>query len=451
MLDFLQIVASFVVTLGVLISVHEYGHFWVARRCGVKVLRFSIGFGKPLLRWKDKHNTEFVIAGIPFGGYVKMLGEPGSEISEADKAVSFAHKSVYQRIAIVAAGPLVNLAFAILLYWLIFMVGVTRVAPVIGDVEPGSLAATAGLQAGDEIVAVDGDETRSWDQVNFALVSRLGDTGTISVDVQPDGGNLVSRFEIPVSQWMVDQQKQGPLKALGIEQYFPPMPVVIDEILPNKAADRYGLEKGDEILSANGQSLDHWRDWVEMIRENPGKPIAIEVVRGGEQFAMTIIPDVVGDGDEQYGQIGAATTPVQMPDHMIREIRYGPVEAVSEALGKTYDFIVLTLNAIGKMMTGKISLDNLSGPVTIAKVAGDTASYGIEPFLNFMAYLSISLGVLNLLPIPVLDGGHLMYYAAEMVKGSPVSEKVQAVGNSLGLALLVMFMGLAFYNDIVGL
>ncbi|MDX1695374.1 MAG: sigma E protease regulator RseP [Ketobacteraceae bacterium] len=451
MLDFLQIVASFIVTLGVLISVHEYGHFWVARRCGVKVLRFSIGFGKPLVRWKDKQNTEFVIAGIPFGGYVKMLGEPGSDVSEADKAVSFAHKPVYQRIAIVAAGPLVNLAFAILLYWLIFMVGVTRVAPVVGDVEPGSLAASAGIQPGDEIVSVDGRSTRSWDQVNFALVSRLGDDGVIELGVQPEGGNVVTEHAIAVSQWMVDEQKQGPLKALGIEQYFPPMPVIIEEVLPNKAADRYGLQKGDEILSANGQALDHWRDWVEIIRDHPGKPIAIEVARGSERLAMTIIPDVVGDGDEQYGQIGAATLPVKMPENMIREIQYGPVQAVSEALSKTWDFIALTLNAIGKMITGKISLDNLSGPVTIAKVAGDTASYGIEPFLNFMAYLSISLGVLNLLPIPVLDGGHLMYYAAEMIKGSPVSEKVQAVGNSLGLALLVMFMGLAFYNDIVGL
>ena len=451
LLDFLQIVVSFVVTLGVLISVHEYGHFWVARRCGVKVLRFSIGFGKPLVRWKDKHDTEFVIAGIPFGGYVRMLGEPGSEISEVEKAASFAHKPVYQRIAIVAAGPLVNLAFAILLYWAIFMVGVTRIAPVVGDVQPGSLAAQAGIQSGDEIVSVDGDPTLSWDNVSFALVTRLGETGSIRLGIQPEGTDLVSEVDVPVSEWMVGQEKEGPLKVLGIEQYFPPMPVVIDEVLPNKAADRYGLRKGDEILSANGQSLDHWREWVEVIRNNPAKPIAIEVARGGELLALTVIPDAVGEGNEQYGQIGAATLPVKLPDSMIREIQYGPLQALSEALAKTWDFITLTLSAIGKMISGQISLDNLSGPVTIAKVAGDSASYGIEPFLNFMAYLSISLGVLNLLPIPVLDGGHLMYYAAEMIKGSPVSEKVQAAGNSLGLALLVMFMGLAFYNDIVGL
>lgn len=451
MLDFLQIVASFVVTLGVLISVHEYGHFWVARRCGVKVLRFSVGFGKPLFSWRDKHNTEFVIAGIPFGGYVKMLGEPGSEVSESDKAVSFIHKPVYQRIAIVAAGPVVNLVFAILLYWLIFSVGVTRVAPIIGEVEPDSLAAQVGIQAGDEIVSVDGDETVSWDKVNFALVARIGDTGTIELGVKPANTNMVTNYTIPVSDWMAGKQKEGPLNALGVEQYFPHMPVVIAEVLPNKAADRFGLQVGDEILSANGEPLANWREWVEIVRANPGNAIAIEVARNGELLPMSITPDAVSDGGVSFGQIGAATEPVNMPEHMIREIRYGPLEALSEALQKTYDFISLTLNAIGKMITGKISLDNLSGPVTIAKVAGDTASYGIEPFLNFMAYLSISLGVLNLLPIPVLDGGHLMYYAAEMIKGSPVSEKVQAVGNSLGLALLVMFMGLAFYNDIVGL
>lgn len=451
MLDFLQIVVSFVVTLGVLISVHEYGHFWVARRCGVKVLRFSIGFGRPLVRWYDKHNTEFVIAGIPFGGYVKMLGEPGSEVTEADKGVSFIDKPVYQRIAIVAAGPLVNLAFAILLYWLIFMVGVTRVTPIIGDVEPESLAAAAGIQAGDEIVSVDGKATQSWDQINFALVSRIGDTGSISLGVQTADSNMVAEYSIPVADWMLGQEKEGPLKPLGIEQYFPHMPVIIDEVLPNKAADRVGLQKGDEILTANGEALDHWREWVEVIRAHPGKSITIDVNRGGEVITLSIIPDVVSDGDQRIGQIGAATLPVEMPEHMIREIRYGPIDAFIAAAGKTYDFISLTLKSIGKMITGKISLDNLSGPVTIAKVAGDTASYGIEPFLNFMAFLSISLGVLNLLPIPVLDGGHLMYYAAELIKGSPVSEKVQSIGNSLGLALLVMFMGLAFYNDIMGL
>lgn len=447
----MQTVVAFVITLGVLISVHEYGHFWVARRCGVKVLRFSIGFGQPLIRWKDKHNTEFVIAAIPFGGYVKMLGEPGSEVSEAEKAISFIHKPVYQRIAIVAAGPLVNLTFAILLYWLIFSIGVTRVAPIVGDVAADSLAANAGIRSGDEFVSVDGKSTPSWDKVNFALIARLGDTGSIALGLKAKDSSLITEHIVPVQQWMIGQEKEGPLKSLGVEQYFPPMPVIIDEVVPGKAAQRYGLMAGDEILTVNAEKVNHWRDWVTVIRENPGKELALEINRDSQVIQLSVVPDVVSEGSVSYGQIGAMAKAAKLPDYMIREISYGPVDAFSEALQKTYDFISLTLKSIGKMIMGKISLDNLSGPVTIAKVAGDTASYGWEPFLNFMAYLSISLGVLNLLPIPVLDGGHLMYYAAEMIKGSPVSEKVQAIGNSLGLALLVMFMGLAFYNDIVGL
>ncbi|MCG8314249.1 MAG: sigma E protease regulator RseP [Pseudomonadales bacterium] len=450
-MDFLQTVAAFIVTLGVLISVHEYGHFWVARRCGVKVLKFSIGFGQPLFKWKDKHNTEFVVAAIPFGGYVKMLGEPGSDVSDAEKAISFIHKPVLQRIAIVAAGPLVNLSFAVLLYWLIFSVGVTRVAPVVGDVEADSLAFSAGIRAGDEIVSVDGKDTPSWDKVNFALVARLGDSGSLSVGIQPADSNLIQEVSIPISNWMLGREKEGPLRILGVEQYFPPMPLIISGVLPNKAADRFGLQAGDEILAANGQTLTDWREWVEIVRENGGVSIAIDIKRGEQVLALSITPDLVTEDGQRFGQIGATAQTVAMPEHMIREIRYNPLEALGEALQKTIDFISLTLKSIGKMVMGKISLDNLSGPVTIAKVAGDTASYGIEPFLNFMAYLSISLGVLNLLPIPVLDGGHLMYYAAEMIKGSPVSEKVQAIGNSLGLALLALFMGLAFYNDIMGL
>ena len=451
MIDFMQTVVAFIVTLGVLISVHEYGHFWVARRCGVKVLRFSIGFGQPLIRWRDKQNTEFVIAAIPFGGYVKMLGEPGSDVSESEKAISFIHKPVYQRIAIVAAGPLVNLTFAILLYWLIFSVGVTRVAPIIGGIAADSPAATAGLRSGDEFVSVDGKPTQSWDKVNFALVGRLGDSGTITLGVKPENSNMVVEHKIAIDQWLIGREKEGPLKVLGVQQYYPPMPVIIDEVIPGKAADRFGLQGGDEILTVNGAPVKHWRDWVQLIKAHPGKSMDLEINRASQVIALSVTPDVVTNGTESYGQIGAMAKAVQLPEHMIREIRYGPIDAFGEALQKTYDFIHLTLKSIGKMIMGKISLDNLSGPVTIAKVAGDTASYGLEPFLNFMAYLSISLGVLNLLPIPVLDGGHLMYYAAEMIKGSPVSEKVQAIGNSLGLALLVMFMGLAFYNDIVGL
>lgn len=452
MLDILQTAVAFVVSLGVLIAVHEYGHFWVARRCGVKVLRFSIGFGQPLITWRDKQDTEFVIAAIPFGGYVKMLGEPGSDVPSHEQSKSFAHKSIIQRICIVAAGPIVNLVFAVLLYWLIFVAGVTRMIPIVGEVAPDSPAYSAGIRAGDEIISVDGAITPSWEKVSFALVARLGDTGTVSIVTQPEGSNMQEEHIVHVDRWMVGYEKEGPLSQLGVVQFRPDVPIFIGELIEGKAAIRDGLAVGDKVVEVNGSAINNWFDWVDIIRANPAKTLELVVERDGQSMVLALTPDAVTQDDGSViGQIGAAPQPWEVPQHLQREIKYGPVDAVGEALLKAWDFISLTLTSIGKMFTGLISLDNLSGPITIAKVAGSTANYGLEPFLNFVAYLSISLGVLNLLPIPVLDGGHLMYYFIELVKGSPVSEKIQYIGNSLGLALLVTFMGLAFYNDIMGL
>ena len=451
---YLQYAAAFIGALGILISVHEYGHFWVARRCGVRVLKFSIGFGKSLVTWKDKQGTEFSISAIPFGGYVKMAGEPGGEGEEFDPAESFAHKTVWQRIAIVAAGPVVNLAFAVLLYWLIFMVGITRVAPVVGELVAGGLAEQAGIQTQSEIVSVDGRETLSWANVNFALVSRLGDDGVIDVETKRAGDGLLQKHQVVISQWMIGLEKEGPLVALGIESYRPVLPVVIGEVQEGKAGARGGLLVGDQIVTSAGETLSHWVEWAKMIRQYPGKPMALVVKRGEQMLDIVVTPDViVEDGQAPIGRLGilADRISVTLPEGMIRNIQYSPVEALVRAFGKTKDFISLTLTAMGKMINGQISLDNLSGPITIAKVAGNTASYGLEPFLSFVAYLSISLGVLNLLPVPMLDGGHLMYYLVEVVKGSPVPEVLQDIGNRIGLTMLLAFMGLAFYNDIVGL
>ncbi|OUS24925.1 RIP metalloprotease RseP [Gammaproteobacteria bacterium 45_16_T64] len=455
-MDFLQYVAAFIGALGVLIAVHEYGHFWVARRCGVRVIKFSIGFGKTLYSRKDKQGTEFAISAIPFGGYVKMVGEPGTEGEEIDPAESFAHKTVWQRIAIVAAGPLVNLVFAVLLYWLIFIAGVTRVAPVVGDVFPGGVADRAGITSQSEIVSVDGRETLSWSNVNFALVSRLGDDGFIEIETKRTADSARQTHRVDVSRWMIGLEKEGPLVALGVDVFRPLLPVLIGEVMPGKAAERGGVQAGDKIVSANGVALPNWFTWARMIRQAPLVPMELEVVRNGDILALTVLPEsIVEDGKAAVGRLGVMPDPTsvtyKIPDEMIRHIQYGPVEAVGEALLKTKDFISLTLAAMGKMIKGQISLDNLSGPITIAKVAGDTASYGLEPFLSFVAYLSISLGVLNLLPVPMLDGGHLMYYLVEMVKGSPVSETLQDIGNRIGLAMLLAFMGVAFYNDIAGL
>jgi len=452
--DFIQTLLAFVVTLGLLIFVHEYGHFWVARRCGVRVIRFSIGFGQPLVKWHDKHGTEFVVAALPLGGFVKMLGEPGSDVQDQHRSQSFAHKSVFQRFAIVSAGPIVNLVFAVFLYWMLFLSGVTSLVPYVGDVEAEGQAAKAGFQTMDEIVAVDGDATESWDDVTMALISRIGESGQVSFTVRPEGSSGTVVRQIELQDWMRGQEKTHPLKLLGIEPYFPEIPPVVGELVEGRAAQAQGMQPGDRVVAVNGVEILTWKEWVELIRQNPGVSMQVLVDRAGSEVALTITPEsVMGDDGSEFGQIGAAnaTEFSEYPDFMIRELEYGPVAAVGKSLSYAWSRIELTILSIAKMVTGKISLENLSGPITIAKVAGDSASYGLESFLHFMAYLSISLGVLNLLPIPVLDGGHLMYYLVEMIKGSPVSEKAQALGNSLGLGLLVMFMGLAFYNDIMGL
>ncbi|MEE2731331.1 MAG: RIP metalloprotease RseP [Pseudomonadota bacterium] len=454
MFEFLQTLLAFVVTLGLLIFVHEYGHFWVARRCGVRVLRFSIGFGQPLAKWTDRHGTEFVVAALPLGGFVKMLGEPGSDVSDHQKQFSFAHKSVFQRFAIVSAGPLVNLFFAVFLYWMLFVSGVSSLVPYVGDVKPGSQAEAAGFQTMDEIVAVDGEATESWDDVTMALIARIGESVQVRFSVRPDGSSVTVDRVLDLQNWMQGQEKTHPLKLLGMEPYFPAIPPVVGELVEGRAAQQQGMQPGDRVLSVNDVDIQTWDEWVELIRQNPGVTMDVLVERAGKSVPLRITPErVTGEDGEAFGQIGAANSPEYstLPDFMVRKLEYGPLAAVGKSVAYAWSRIELTVLSIAKMVTGKISLDNLSGPITIAKVAGDSASYGLESFLSFMAYLSISLGVLNLLPIPVLDGGHLMYYLVEMVKGSPVSEKAQALGNSLGLGLLVMFMGLAFYNDIMGL
>ncbi len=454
MYSLLQTVLAFVVTLGVLIFVHEYGHFWVARRCGVKVLRFSIGFGKPLLSWRDRHNTEFTIAALPLGGYVKMLGEPGADIPEHQQHQSFAHKSVIQRFAIVSAGPLVNLVFAVLLYWLLFVSGITAIVPVVGSVQSNSPAEQAGFQKMEEIVAIDGRAVEGWDDVSLELVARLGETADVRFTVKPQGGNGTEEHMVRLEHWMEGKEKENPLTLLGIVPFYPPVPPVLGDLESGMAAERQGLHSGDKILSVKDVEIETWEEWTSLIRSNPLVPMPMKIQRGNQVISVEITPDSVIDEKEgRIGRIGAwpDQSLLKYPENMVREYQYGPIVAVPKALVYAWSRIELTISSIGKMVIGKISLDNISGPITIAKVAGDSASYGLESFLTFVAYLSISLGVLNLLPIPVLDGGHLMYYLVEMVKGSPVSEKAQAIGNSLGLGLLMMFMGLAFYNDLMGL
>ena len=432
------------VTLGILVTVHEYGHYWVARRCGVKVLRFSVGFGKVIWSRTDKNGCEFAVAAIPLGGYVKMLDEREGEVAPELLDQAFNRKTVWQRMAVVLAGPAANIIFAIFAYWLMFMTGITQVKPVIGEVTPQSLAEEAGLKSGQEITFVDGKEVSSWQDVHYQLLKRLGDTGDIVFTASNE-----QQFQLSINRWLSDKEEPNALNELGIAPYRPEVPAVLAELQDGLPAQQAGLKSGDEILSVDGQKIDQWFDFVEVVQANGGKALSIKVLRDGETQQLTLIPAVkTNDQGESFGFAGAMVKSPELPDGFVTTERFGVFESVGKAAYKTWDMSVVTLESIGKMIQGLLSVKNLSGPITIAKVANASAQAGFEAFISFLAYISIMLAVVNLLPIPVLDGGHFLFYLIEAVKGSPLSENVQLAGIKLGMALLMMVMFVAIFNDI---
>jgi len=443
---------AFIVAIGVLVTVHEFGHFWVARRLGVKVLRFSIGFGKPIwMRTFGADQTELVVAALPLGGYVKMLDEREGEVPEAELPRAFNRKPVATRIAVVIAGPAFNFIFAVLAYWLMFVSGVPGVKPIVGDVVPSSYAAAAGFHAGDEIVAIDEAATPTWESTILALLdANLDGRQSVHitvVDAQQHERQLQAEFTDPDGLL----QKGGVLENFGLNPWRPP--AIIDRLVAGGAGERSGLQAGDRVVQADATAINNWEQWVDYVRERPGEQIALQVMRQGAVTELAITPERATDKGSEIGRIGAY---VRLPDENERatmrvEVRYGPLEALPAALGKTRDVTTLTLRTLWKMVTGKASVENLSGPISIAKYAGQSAAIGLATFLGFLGIVSVSLGVLNLLPVPVLDGGHLLYYLVEMVKGSPVSEAVQLAGQKIGITLLLALMSLAFYNDIVRL
>ncbi|MDF0730516.1 RIP metalloprotease RseP [Pseudomonas entomophila] len=444
----LYMIIGTLVALGVLVTFHEFGHFWVARRCGVKVLRFSVGFGTPLLRWHDRHGTEFVVAAIPLGGYVKMLDEREGDVPVDQAHQSFNRKPVGQRIAIVAAGPIANFLLAILFFWALAMLGSQQVRPVIGAVEPGSLAASAGLSVGQEIVSVDGKAISGWSGVNLQLVRRLGESGTLRVGVRDEGGTLERQHDISLDHWLKGVDEPDPIQSLGLRPWRPAVTPVLAEIDPKGPAAAAGLKTGDKLLALDGVVLNDWQQVVDSVRARPQAKVLLRVERDGATLEVPVTLARKGEGQASGGYLGAGVKAAQWPSNMLREVSYGPLEAVGEGLSRTWSMSVLTLESLKKMLFGELSVKNLSGPITIAKVAGASAQSGVGDFLNFLAYLSISLGVLNLLPIPVLDGGHLLFYLIEWARGRPLSDRVQGWGVQIGISLVIGVMLLALINDL---
>ena len=451
-MDTIQNVLAVIVVLGLLITFHEFGHFWVARRCGVKVLRFSVGFGKPLWSRFDRLGTEYAIAAIPLGGYVKMLDEREGPVAPEELDRAFNRKSVWARIAIVAAGPIANFLLALVAYWALFVYGSTTVAPVIGDVAPDSLAFQGGLRSGQEIVSVEGHETPSWNEVNLQLIAAIGADGALQFTTRDPSGGATRTHDVPVQQWLVRQDPPQPMSSLGITPWRPEVPATLGRVLEDGPASRAGLEAGDRIVSVDGEPVADWVAFVDVVRSHPGTDLSLEVERDGVTRSITLIPESrQAEDGEHIGYVGAASQAVEWPESYRREIRYGPIEAIGQAVTKTGEMTWLTADSIRKMIVGWISPSNLSGPITIARIAGDSARSGVETFIGFLAYLSISLGVLNLLPIPVLDGGHLVYYLIELVRGKPVSETAQAMGLRVGVALVGCLMMMALYFDLMRL
>jgi regulator of sigma E protease len=443
----------FVVAIGVLVTVHEFGHYWVARRLGVKVLRFSIGFGRPLWRFRGgEDDTEYVIAAVPLGGYVKMLDESEGEVPPEEAHRAFNRQPMAIRFAVVLAGPVFNFLFAVLAYWVMFLVGVSGLRPLVGEVTPDSVAAAAGFRQGQEIVQVADRDTRSWGSVIQSVIGASLNQEAINVQVtETSRGKRTLRLDL--SGVRVDDLTQGQFfSRLGISPLRPSIPPRIGEVQPGSPAEASGLLPGDLVVDADGIPVKDWEAWVKFVRARPGEDIRVTVDRDGTRLELELRPAAETAENGVIGRIGAA---VDAPDANLARFysteRYPPGEALGRALDKTREVTLLTLHLLWKMVALEVSVKNLSGPISIAQYAGASAQVGVAQFLEFLAIVSISLGILNLLPIPLLDGGHLMYYLIELVQGRPVSEEVQFIGQRLGIAMLVCLMGLAFYNDLARL
>jgi len=439
--------ATFIVALGLLVAIHEYGHFWTARRCGVTVQRFSIGFGKVLWRRLGKDGTEYVIAAVPLGGYVKMLDERVDDVPEELRDGAFNRKSVMARMAIVAAGPLANFIFAIFTFWLMYLIGVSGIKPIVGDITPTSIVAQAGIESGDEILSIDGQSTQHWQDVNLALVGAYGQLSSDIVVLRGDNQARLTK-QLDLSDWKFEPEKQSPFSSLGLNPYFPEPLLVLSAVAPKSPAELAGLRIGDRLISVSGVKITKWQQFVKIIEQSGGTSVTVAYQRNDAMLETRITPQrKVNSHGKTIGYAGISPTAIPWPERSKVTLDYGVIDSFTTGVDKTWQLITLSFNMIGKLITGDLSVKNLSGPLSIAQGAGQSASYGVVAFLGFLALISVNLGIINLLPLPVLDGGHLMYYLIEFVTGKPVPEKVQEVGFRIGAALLFMLMSIAIFND----
>ncbi|QUN04877.1 sigma E protease regulator RseP [Shewanella yunxiaonensis] len=453
MLAFLWNLGAFIVALGILITAHEFGHFYIARRCGVRVLRFSIGFGKAIWRHVDKDGTEYVVAMIPLGGYVKMLDERVEDVPPELQGESFNRKSVWARMAIVAAGPIANFIFAIIALYLMYLIGVPAVKPVIDSTTANSPAAVISLQQPQQIVAVSGQQVRTWEDVNLALVSHIGEQQlslTLSPvsDLQEPSDTNGKTYALDIRQWHFDPDKESPISALGLHIYRPEIIPTLAEVVSGGAADKAGLKVGDTLVAIDGGLISSWDAFVQQVKASAGKTLNLTIKRNGEQQILPVTPDSHLDTDgHTVGYVGISPVVPQWPENMQIELHYGPLESLSMAAQKTWQLTAISAKMLGKLFTGDVSLKSLSGPISIAQGAGNTASFGLVYFLGFLALISVNLGIINLMPLPVLDGGHLMYCVIEAITRKPVSDRIQEIGFRFGAALLLVLMSIALFND----
>ncbi len=455
MMQFLVSIGAFLVAVGIMVTVHEFGHYWVARRCGVKVLRFCVGFGRPLWRRRfGADETEWMIAALPLGGYVKMLDEREVEVDASERHRAFNRQTVGRRAAVVAAGPAVNILLAAVMYSAMFMLGVQGLVPKVGEVGDDTPAAEAGFRPGERIVSIDGVATPSWSEARLVLLDRglAGRAEPVPVTVRGEDGYEASR-RLDVSGISLAERGANPVARLGLQPWFPERPARITRVEADSPAAAAGLQAGDRVVRAGGAAIADWQDLVRYVRARPSETVELVVEREGTRERLELTPARRGSGDAARGYIGAAGPEMSEAEReqLFTTVRHGPLAAIGEGMTKTWDMTTLTLRVLWGLVTGTASLSNISGPVSIAQFAGQSAQIGLATFLGFIGLISISIGILNLLPIPVLDGGHLLYYAIEAVTGSPLSERAQMMGQQIGISLLFALLALALYNDFVRL